>query len=421
MFAIKMPKSGQTTDESLIARWNKKIGDPVKRGDSLISIETDKATLEVESYCDGYLRASLFKEGQFVSAGEIVAYVGQIDEPLPDEVNVKVQPAGDDDEYKPIMLLSGEDDKLSINTVTTLSEQLFKEGVSGTQEHDNKVLASPKAKRAAKELGVPLTSICTQNNDIIKYENVMSKYTNDIRVNRGNLKSETQNEAYYITPLTAMRTAIARKMCESAQTIPQYTVTVDINMENTIRLRNILNNELGNSCKIAYHDLLAICVARAIADHPNISATFTEDGIKIYNGVHIGLAVSLEQGLVVPVVRDVQSKSLSEIASENSCNIAKAKEGKLTGEDMTGGTITISNLGMYGVECFTALINPPESCILAMGSISEKPVKVSGEMVFRNYMTLTAAFDHRLIDGAVGASFLHRVKKLMESPEVLLL
>jgi pyruvate dehydrogenase E2 component (dihydrolipoamide acetyltransferase) len=197
---------------------------------------------------------------------------------------------------------------------------------------------------------------------------------------------------------------------------------MEIDMTRALELRLILNEHLKNSgIKISFNDIIMKCVSKAIEAHPIINSTYNEEKIKVYKNVNFGLAVGLENGLVVPVLKNANKKSLAEIAKENSENIDKAKKNKLQTSEMTGGTITLSNLGIYGVDCFTAIINQPESCILAIGGIIEIPVVMSGEIVARNIMSITATFDHRVIDGAVGAGFLKDVKALLEKPQLLLL
>lgn len=390
MFNITMPPGGQTTDQSLIAGWHKKVGDPVKRGDVLFEIETDKATLEVESYCEGILRAMLYQEGDLVTTGEVVAYVGSPEEALPDQPTAETLSEPDqvdddpaEEEYRPI---------IPAMPVTN-------------------ALASPKAKKAARNHGVDL-AVLPISEKAIKYQDVMASVSSAVPV-----KEVTD---YEVIALTQMRRTIARRMSESVSTAPHYTVSMDIDMTACMALRSRINNYLAGQSKVAYHDLLMKCTAKAIEAFPLINASFKEEEIRRYKTVNIGLAVALDSGLVVPVVKDVDSKSLTQIAGENREHILEAQQGNLKQEEMSGGTITISNLGMFGVDHFTAVINQPESCILAVGAIIEKPVALDGQVVLRPMMNITASFDHRLIDGAVGARFLRKVRELMEQPELLL-
>lgn len=400
MNKIMMPPGGQTTDESLIIKWHKKVGEKVSRGDVLFDIETDKAALEVESYCEGYLRAAMYEEGDKASTGDVIAYIGGLDEPLPFETPININKsleANIEDEYQPIM--------------------------KSVKSQSSKVFSSPLAKKMAKDSRIQLSDIPSPTTGIIKKKDVL-EYLNKIDITK---VAETQKsnkcveEEFYYVPTSTMRKVIAKRMCESVNRVPHYAVSMDIDMTACIKLRETLNSYLAGDVKISFNDILAKCVAKAITKFPLINSTYADDQIKIYKNVNIGLAVSVNEGLVVPVVKNVNNKSISEIASENTENIKKSKDGKLTSQEISGGTITISNLGMFGVEHFTAIINQPESCILAVGSIKEKAVSINREIVSRDIMNITASFDHRVIDGAVGADFLREVKKILEKPELLLI
>lgn len=387
MYNIMMPPGGQTTDESLIAKWRKQVGDKIKRGDILFEIETDKATLEVESYCEGYLRAVRYLEGEKASTGEIVAFVGEKEEPVPGDPLKGIQ-----DEYRPI-----------------LSSKKNVPMTDSNQSTSEKVMASPRAKKAAKDNQLELSDIKSRTG-IIKSEDILS------HVNQA-LPDALEYEKI---PMSNMRKIISRRMCESVNLAPHYTITMDIDMSACIRLRTQINEYLDGIIKITFNDLIIKCTAKAMEKNPMINVSLEGDEIKVYRNVNVGLAVGMEHGLVVPVVKCVNKKSLSEIAEENRINIDKAQSGTLSSDAMSGGTITVSNLGMFGVDDFTAVINQPESCILAVGAIAEKAVSVNSEIRSRNIMTITASFDHRVIDGMVGAQFLKTVKMFLENPGLLL-
>lgn len=404
MYNITMPPGGQTTDESLIVKWHKQVGDKIERGDILFEIETDKATLEVESYCEGYLRAALYGEGEKASTGEIVAYIGKIDEEIPGAAAAKVEDVAeaveeDDDEYQPILKTEKKKKQEPKKTETPVPERKV-----------TKPLASPRAKKAARDYELNLADIPSATG-IIKEADVL-KYKKE---------RDESTAAYESVPLTGMRKVIARRMCESVYTAPHYNISVDIDMTECIRMRKQLNAYLEDGMKITFNDFIIKCAAKAIEKYPMINASFGEDEIRVYKDVNAGLAVGMDRGLVVPVVFGANKKSLLEIARENKENVKKAKDGKLKKEEMSGGTITVSNLGMFGVNQFTAVINQPESCILAVGAILEKAVSINREIVSRDMMTITGSFDHRVIDGALGAQFLQELKKLLEAPQLLLL
>lgn len=399
MESIQMPAGGQTTNESLITVWHKQIGDKIVRGDLLFDMETDKATLSVESYCEGWLRAIVHVAGEKVSAGEAVAYIGAMDEALPGETATEALKAtNEDDEYQSIMR-------------GTIAQKTIHKAEPAQPANPERItpLASPLARKTARDHGLSLRDIAPSQGGIIKQQDVLAHLS-------GAVKAAPEEDGTLI-PVSAMRGTIARRMLESVSTAPQYTVTVEIDMTECVKLRA----QLMDTAKIAYHDILAKCVARAVASFPMINASFEGAHIRMHKNIHFGFAVGVENGLVVPVIRDVQTKTLSEIAAENRENIRLARAGALPIARMTGGTLTISNLGMYGVAQFTAILNQPESCILAMGEVAEKAVSIGGVIVSRQQMTLTASFDHRVIDGAVGAAFLKEVKALMENPYLLLI
>jgi len=398
MNIIRIPAGGQTTDEVVIAKWHKSEGDFVRRGDVLLEIETDKAILDVESYCEGYILAILHMEGDSVSAGAEVAYIGAAGEEIPERITVQTT-TGDVDNDN---INSHERPLFNITAV---------DGAPAPSQQDGRVLSSPRAKKAALNAGIDLSEISVNTGSVIKENDVI-----------GYLSKKTKPEVsdnFDLIPASAMRRTIARRLCSSVSTAPHYTVSIDIDMAACIAFRKMFNARLSGGAKVSFNDIIAKCAAKAIEKYPIINASYTDDKIKVYHDVNVGFAVEVEDGLVVPVVKQVNIKSLSVIAHENSGNIKCARDNTLTAEKQTGGTITISNLGMYGVGWFTAIINPPEGCVLAIGEIAEKAVSIEGEIVSRMMMSITASFDHRLIDGALGARFLAELKTLLETPAVL--
>ncbi len=401
---IIMPSSGQTTNESLLLRWHKKIGDMVKRGDILFEIETDKATMEVESYGEGTLLAIYYDEGEYVTAGETVAYIGEKGEKLPQNFK-KTESVEEYDEYQPIIVKEDNDVKKVDKEAEASSEKKF-------LSNHGRILASPAARDLAKKEDVKI-------DDVAKYLSKQLIKREDVLEYLGKVETDSYEE-YYIDTST-MRKVIGRRMLESISTAPHFTISMDICMTEVVSLRQVLNEYLKDSgIKVSFNDIIIKCASKAIEKYCLINSTFEGDRIKVYRNVNFGLAVSIENGLVVPVVKQANKKSISEIAVENSANIEKAKSYKLQPNDMSGGTITLSNLGMYGVDKFTAIINQPESCILSVGQIAEKPVSINGQVVSRLMMTITASFDHRVIDGAMGAAFLREIKMLLEDPRRLL-
>jgi pyruvate dehydrogenase E2 component (dihydrolipoamide acetyltransferase) len=374
---IIMPAGGQTTDEVVLRHWHKQVGDAVVQGDILFDVETDKAVLEIESCASGVLLTRYYEEGASVPAKALVAWVGAAGEAVP-AADAPPAPApaaaSAEDEYRPI---------------------LVKPDAAVEPPARGKVTASPAARVLAREHAVPLTAVVARGATLpLKRAAVAAFIAQDNTV-----------DAIEI-PVTKMRRTIAQRLLESVTTIPVFTAEIEVEMGRAMDVRKTL----GSVSKVSFNDLIMSAVCRAITDYPVINSSWRGDTIRQYRKVNFGLAVSLPQGLVVPVVRDAGNRSLFELAVANANNIEQAKSGKNIGELISGGTITLSNLGGFGVKRFTAIINPPEACILAVGAIRAD-----------RQMSITGSFDHRIIDGAAGAGFLHKLKSYLEAPELLLL
>ncbi|MEN3185293.1 MAG: dihydrolipoamide acetyltransferase family protein [Atribacterota bacterium] len=377
---VVMPSAGQISDRLRIIRWCKKVGDEIKKGEILFEIETDKATMEIESYRDGVLLAVLYPENHLVEVGQVVAYIGEKDELLPENVSQREKP----------------EKKTSLVT----PEPEIK------REPRGKPLASPLAKRLAQEHHLDLR-------DISQIFPKAALKGDDVRAFLQRNPKEKAKD-WYSFPLSPVRKAIAQRAVQSVSSIPHYTISIEVEMSECINLRQYFKENF--QMRISYNDLIMKCAAQAVEKYPLVNAAFEEEQVKVYTSVNFGLVVRVEDGLLIPVVKEVGRKSLLEVAQENEKNIQKARNGELTPEDLALGTITLSNLGMYGIDRFVAIINPPQTCILAVGKIAERPVYREGKIVARPLATITASFDHRLIDGAYGAEFLVLVQKLLEDP-----
>lgn len=398
---ITMPASGQTAAESLIVRWNVAEGDEIKRGDVLFEIETDKATMKVESFAQGTLLKIVSAAGEKVEAGKVVAYIGK-----PGEKVGGVQPEHgeartgcEEDEYQPIMKKE--------QPAKPIREKQAEQ--PGKQEAGNDVVqASPAARKLAKET----------NRDVAALYKRLGR-----PVKAADVQNETQQDAGYdIEAPSAMRKVIARRMLESTTQAPQFTVSINPDMTEMIALRAQLNDVLAEDSRVSFNDLLAKCVCMAVKKVPYINAQYVSDEeIRLYRHVNIGIAAALPDGLVVPVVKNADTLTLAGLARQSAKLVGEAKNGRLQAADMQGGTITISNLGMYGIDNFTALVNRPESAILAVGGIIDTPVGRNGSVKLRPLMNITASFDHRMIDGGVGALFMAELKRLVEHPVSVLL
>lgn len=421
---IRMPAGGQTTDVSVVGTWLVKIGDKVERGDALLEIETDKATLTVESYAKGMVLALLVEEGDETPAGEVIALIG--DESDKEEARARLVGENVPEEQKVVI-----EQKSVKEQKTALKEALQPEeeyqpidknaprrtGIKGTVDRNgtdilrsDQIKAMPNAKLLAKENHISLEDVAkAAGKDILKRQDVAAYLKNNMQ----------EKEEDTIIPFTNMRKIIARRMQDSVQNIPAFTAAVEIDMTQCIAFRKLVNSAKDGR-KVSYNDILFKCMEAAIRAYPYVNTSYSDEGIILHKDVNIGLAVSVESGLVVPVVHGVQEKSISEIAANNQANIGKAREGKLAPEEMSGGTITLSNLGMYPITQFTAIINPPEVCILAVGAIEEKPVLADGAWKAVPVMRMTGSFDHRIVDGAYAAGFLGELKKIIENPALAL-
>lgn len=412
---IKMPSAGQTTDEAKIVAINVKIGDTVKRGDVLVEAETDKAVLPVESFAAGEVLDILVAIGDNVDAGTVLVAVGKKGEtytrpgaaapaPAADAAPVAAPaaaPAVEEEEYQPI--------------VKGMAPVKAAAPVAAPVAAPAKAYpAMPNAKMLAKEQGIDLSQIVPANGQFIKRQDLLN-YKPVAAAPVAAVEAEAE---YEVVPMTRMRSIIAKRMQQSVQEIPAFQATVSVDMAAAMALRETFIKK--KEIKLSYNDIMAKAIAVAAKKFPLINARFEEGEVRIYRHTNIGLAVGLEDALVVPVARNIDQKGLVEIAGDYKALVKKARENKLTPTDMGCGSITISNLGMYDIDHFTAIVNPPESCILAVGSIKVQPVWDGEKFVPAHQMTVTGSFDHRIIDGAYGARFLQELKMLMENPGLML-
>ena len=404
---IKMPSAGQTTDEAKIVAINVKIGDSVKRGDVLVEAETDKAVLPVESFAAGEVLDILVAIGDNVDAGTVLVAVGKKGEvytrpgaaapaaaPAPEAAPAPA-PVVEEEEYQPIV--KGMAPKAAPVAAPAKAYP-----------------AMPNAKMLAKEKGIDLSQIVPANGQFIKRQD-LANYNPAAAAAPVAAAPEAE---YEVVPMTRMRTIIAKRMQQSVQEIPAFQATVSVDMAAAMALRETFIKR--KEIKLSYNDIMAKAIAVAAKKFPLINARFEEGEVRIYRHTNVGLAVGLEDALVVPVARNIDQKGLAEIAGDYKALVKKARENKLTPADMGCGSITISNLGMYDIDHFTAIVNPPESCILAVGSIKVQPVWDGEKFVPVHQMTVTGSFDHRIIDGAYGARFLQELKMLMENPGLML-
>jgi pyruvate dehydrogenase E2 component (dihydrolipoamide acetyltransferase) len=415
---VLMPRLSDTMTEGVVAVWQKNVGDAVKKGDVLADIETDKATMELESYKDGILLYQGAKAGEKIQVNDLLCIIGK------EGLNIDEIVAGIKNGYSQSTVATiQEPAKTSvakaIETPTVLETQK-------TVVNEGRIFASPLAKKLASEKGIDLKYVkgSGDNGRIVKADvdnfnplsitnNEQSK-TNSSSLSNQPINQSTNQESYSDVPVSQMRKVIAKRLSESLFTAPHFYLTMSIDMDAAVAARTKLNAD--GKTKISFNDMVLKATAMALKQHPKVNSSWMGDFIRYNNHINIGVAVAVEDGLLVPVVRNADALSFSQIGVLVKNYAQKAKDKKLQPTDWEGNTFTISNLGMYGIDEFTAIINPPDSCILAVGGISQVPVVKNGVIVPGNIMKVTLSCDHRVVDGATGSAFLQTLKSLLEEP-----
>jgi pyruvate dehydrogenase E2 component (dihydrolipoamide acetyltransferase) len=419
-----MPKLSDTMTEGVVAAWLKKVGDSVKSGELIAEIETDKATMEFESFFDGVLLHIGVEAGKGAPVNSLLAIIGQAGEDISGllssapaaEEKSAMEPAA-----TPTPVAAPSPAPAPAPTPAPLAAPAPVTPKVAAGVNNDRVYASPLAKKLADEKGIDLQNIpgSGENGRIVKRDvEHYHPHPNGTVVAAGSRTGLT-TETYTDEPVTQMRKTIARRLAESKFTAPHFYLTLDIDMDNAMAFRKSVNNVEGY--KISFNDLVVKAVALSLRKHPAVNSAWMGDFIRRNQHVHIGVAVAVDEGLLVPVVRFADTKSFAEISGEVKSLAEKAKTKKLQPSDWEGNTFTISNLGMFGIESFTAIVNPPDSCILAVGGIKEVPVVKNGVIVPGNVMKVTLSCDHRVVDGASGAAFLQSFKECMENPVSMLL
>jgi pyruvate dehydrogenase E2 component (dihydrolipoamide acetyltransferase) len=420
---VRMPLLSDTMTEGVIAEWHKKVGDKVKDDDILADVETDKATMEVMGYAEGTLLHIGVEKGQAAKVNGIIAIVGPEGTDISGILNQGDAPA------KPTA------DKSADAPVAEKATATEEEAATTANTSGERVKASPLAKRIAKDKGIDLNQVSgsADGGRIIKkdIENFTPAAAAPAAASKevapaapaektaAPLPVYVGEEKFTEKPVTQMRKVIAKRLSESLFTAPHFYLTMSIDMDGAIAARTKMNEFA--SIKISFNDLVLKAVAIALKQHPNVNSSWLGDKIRYNEHVNIGVAVAVEDGLLVPVVRFADGKSLSRISAEVKDFAQRAKAKKLQPADWEGSTFTISNLGMFGIDEFTAIINPPDACILAIGGISQVPVVKNGAVVPGNVMKVTLSCDHRVVDGATGSAFLQTLKALLEEPVRLLI
>ena len=415
---IRMPLLSDTMKEGKIVAWHKKKGDKIKSDDVLADVETDKATMEVMPYVDGTLLYLGVPEGEAAKVNDIIAIVGKegtdiapyLEEEVPQEKHDKTE--------------SKQEEKPAPAKAEKATAQPPAEKPDEVKEGDERVKASPLAKKLAQEKGIDINQVTGSGDggriikrDVDSFEPSKAKAASP----QQQLAAPTValgEEGYTDQPLSQMRKVIAQRLAESKFSAPHFYLRMTVTMDKAMEARKVIN-EIA-PVKVSFNDLIIKAAAMALRKHPEVNSSWMGDFIRQNKHIHIGTAVAIEDGLIVPVVKFADQKSLSQIAQEAKTLADKARNKKLQPPEFTGNTFTISNLGMMDIDEFTAIINPPDSCILAVGKITPTPVVENNQVVVRNLLKLTLSCDHRVVDGAVGSSFLQTLKAFLENPVAML-
>jgi pyruvate dehydrogenase E2 component (dihydrolipoamide acetyltransferase) len=418
---IRMPLLSDTMTEGKIVAWNKKVGDLVKSDDVLADVETDKATMEVVGYEEGTLLYTGVEAGKAAKINEIIAIVGK---PGTD-VSAYIAAEKSGANAAPAATTS------ATTTTTQVAATVAEPATQTVAATNGRVKASPLAKKLAAEKGIDISQIAGSGDGgrvtkkdvdgfVPSVAATSSAATSTVSKAAATAPAFVANgvESHTDIPVTTMRKVIARRLGESKFSAPHFYLTMEINMDNAMAARASMNEV--SPVKISFNDMIIKAAAMALRKHPDVNSSWLGDVIRMNHHIHIGSAVAMPDGLIVPVIRFADQKSLSQIAADAKELYGKAKDKKLQPAEFSGNTFTISNLGMMDIEEFTAIINPPDSAILAVGTISEKVVRKGDGFGVINIMKLTLSCDHRSVDGAVGASFLQTLKKFLENPVTML-
>lgn len=409
---IRMPKLSDTMTEGVVAEWHKKVGDAVESGELLADIETDKATMEFESFQDGVLLHIGIEKGQTASVDAILAVLGEKGEEFQSLIDADIVPGNEEVEPAPISITTPEASAPAapINTPAAIPVAIV---------NDGSVKASPLAKKLANEKGIDLATVngSGDNGRIVKAD-IDSYRLPAANSYKGGKATPAGQESFFEVPVSQMRKTIARRLAESKFSAPHFYLSMEIDMGNVMAARKAVN--AAQDIRVSFNDFVVKATAIALKKHPLINSSWLEDKIRYNDHVNIGVAVAVDEGLLVPVVRFADTKTLPQISLEVKELAGKARDKKLQPAEWEGNTFSISNLGMFGIESFTAIINPPDAAIMAIGGIIEKPVVKDGQIVAGHTMKVTLSCDHRVIDGAMGSEFLNTFKSMLEQPVLML-
>lgn len=405
---VRMPKLSDTMTDGVVEKWHKKVGDKVKSGELLADIATDKATMEFESFQDGVLIYIGVQEKGSAPVDSILAILGKGGEDVNSILNsVKAQNSGSKSENVQAS------NTTQVNSVTSIETQ---------KSTDSRIKASPLAKALAKEKGIDISKVTGSGDNgrvtKVDIENYKPGSSSAATKASSGASFVPGAEGFTDEPASQMRKVIAKRLLESTNGAPAFYLTIEVDMDNAIASRQAIN--AIPDTKVSFNDLVIKACAAALRKHPKVNSSWLGDKIRTYSHIHIGVAVAVEDGLLVPVIRFADQKTLTQISNEVKDLGKRAKDKKLQPADWEGNTFTVSNLGMFGIDEFTSIINTPESCILSVGSIKQVPVVKNGQIVPGNIMKVTLACDHRTVDGATGAAFLQTLRTYLENPVTIL-
>jgi pyruvate dehydrogenase E2 component (dihydrolipoyllysine-residue acetyltransferase) len=397
-----MPKGSDTMTEGKVLKWLKNEGEPVANGDALVEIETDKVDMEVESMASGVLRKVLVQAGETVPVGQMLAVIGKAEEDITSLISANGGAPG--------ATAPAEPKEAPAAKATQPASPL-------SAAETGRIFASPLARRIAREAGLDLAAIqgSGPGGRIIRRD-VESATAEGAPLRAPAAQFVPEGPEFRDEPLSQMRKTIAQRLAQSLGPVPHFYLTIDVDMKKAKELRESANM-LNPDMKLTYNDIIVKACAVALTQHPDVNASFTGNAIRYHNRIHLSIAVAIEGGgLITPVVRDCNYKTLQQISAESKDLIARARTRKLKPEEYTGGTFSVSNLGMMGIVEFSAVINPPEGAILAIGSVEEKPVVENGQITVGYRCRMTLSCDHRVVDGATGARFLQTLQQILENP-----
>ena len=410
---VLMPKGSDTMTEGKVLKWLKNEGEQVANGDALVEIETDKVDMEVESMASGVLRKVLVPAGETVPVGQMLAIIGKAEEDISSLISSNGGAPAAKAPAKPIETAAAQP------AAAAPAPQPAAPAPAAT---GGRILASPLARRIASEAGLDLAAIpgSGPGGRIIRRD-VESATAAGAPSRAVAPQFVPKGPDFRDEPLSQMRKTIAQRLAQSLGPVPHFYLTIDVDMRKAKELHESAN-KLNPDLKLTYNDIIVKACAVALTRHPDVNASFTGNAIRYHNRIHLGIAVAIEGGgLITPVVRDCNFKTLQQISSESKDLIARARTRKLKPEEYTGGTFSVSNLGMMGIVEFSAVINPPEGAILAIGSVEEKPVVENGQITIGYRCRMTLSCDHRVVDGAIGARFLQSLQQILENPLLLAL